>query len=185
MPSAAKTASQSAHKVYARNIIFTYQNFGTVTNPAAKTKSIGLLADALLAAFFALPLIKYTLTRIFLPVNRDSHVIRLYLDEKPTSHLPGLAKNSPTLMQTATPHTTGPLAIIRCKSTHSAARTASNFIHLDKIPFRRLSICTAMRNWFFQSSATGDKFCNLDNFLRQPLKPANAHIKNWLPAMFC
>ena len=38
---------------------------------AAETKSIGLPADAQLAAFFAVPLIKYTLTRNLLSVNRD------------------------------------------------------------------------------------------------------------------
>jgi len=44
---------------------------GTMTDPATETKSVGLPADAQLAAFFALPLIKYTLIRNLLPVNRD------------------------------------------------------------------------------------------------------------------
>ena len=48
-----------------------------MTNPAAVTMSIGLLADAQLAAFFALPLIKYTLTNYLLPVNRDSYAREL------------------------------------------------------------------------------------------------------------
>ena len=61
------------------------------------------------AAFFALPLIKYTLTRNFLTINRDSHVRQFYRDVTTPYHLPGLAKNSPALTQTATPHTTGPL----------------------------------------------------------------------------
>ena len=157
-----------------------------MTNPAAKTKSIGLLADAQLSWFLQSHQDNYIVTGQLLPIYRDSAVWTNLPGRENSCPLIGtLQKRMPTLTQTATPHTTGPLAIIRCKSTHSAARTASNFIHLDKIPFRRLSICTAMRNWFFQSSATGDKFCNLDNFLRQPLKPANAHIKNWLPAMFC
>jgi hypothetical protein len=38
-------------KVFAINIFSTYQNFGTMTNPAAKTKSIGLLAIATLSWF--------------------------------------------------------------------------------------------------------------------------------------
>jgi hypothetical protein len=42
-----------------------------MTNPAAETKSIGLLAGAQLSAFFALPPIKYTLMRNLLPVNQD------------------------------------------------------------------------------------------------------------------
>jgi hypothetical protein len=41
------------------------------TDPAAETKSIGLPANAQLAAFFAVPLIKYTLTRNLLTVNPD------------------------------------------------------------------------------------------------------------------
>jgi hypothetical protein len=43
-------------KVYAIRFKPTYQTFGTVTNPAAETKSVGLQADAQLAAFFALRL---------------------------------------------------------------------------------------------------------------------------------
>ena len=42
-----------------------------MTYPATETKSVGLSADAQLAAFFALPLIKYTLIRNLLPVNLD------------------------------------------------------------------------------------------------------------------
>ena len=38
-------------KVYASKFNATYQTFGTLTNPAAETKSIGLQADAQLAAF--------------------------------------------------------------------------------------------------------------------------------------
>jgi hypothetical protein len=38
-------------KVYAIKIISTYQNFGTVTNPATETTSIGLLANAPLSWF--------------------------------------------------------------------------------------------------------------------------------------
>jgi hypothetical protein len=58
-------------KVYASKFIPTYQAFGTVTAPAAETKSIGLPTDAQLAAFFALPLIKYTLTRNLSTIYRD------------------------------------------------------------------------------------------------------------------
>jgi hypothetical protein len=42
-------------------IISSYQNFGTVTNPATVIRSIGLPAIALLAAFFAVPFIKCNL----------------------------------------------------------------------------------------------------------------------------
>ena len=43
-------------KVYASKLNPTYQTFCTMTNPTAETKSIGLSADAQLAAFFALRL---------------------------------------------------------------------------------------------------------------------------------
>jgi hypothetical protein len=46
---------------------------------------------------FCSPFIKFTLTSKLRTYYRDSYVIRLYLDEKTTGHLPGLAKNSPTL----------------------------------------------------------------------------------------
>ena len=39
------------HKSMRSNLIHTYQTFGTVTNPATETKSIGLLADAQLSWF--------------------------------------------------------------------------------------------------------------------------------------
>ena len=45
-----------------------------MTNPATEIKSIGLPADTQLAAFFTSPLIKYTLMRNLLPVNRDYSV---------------------------------------------------------------------------------------------------------------
>jgi hypothetical protein len=75
-------------------------------------KSIGLPADAQLAAFFALPFIKYTLTRNFFTIIRDFYGRELYLDKNPFTHLPGLAKNSPALTRTATNHTGWPLVLI-------------------------------------------------------------------------
>ena len=86
-----------------------------LTNPATGTTRVGLLADTQLAAFFAVPFIKYTLIRNFLAVKRNSYVRELYLNEKPHIHLPGLAKNSPAQTRTATNHTGWPLAIIRLK----------------------------------------------------------------------
>jgi hypothetical protein len=63
----------------------------TRTDPAAKPKSIGLPADAQLSAFFALPLIKFTLTKDFLTINRDSYAREFHLDKKPYIRLPGLS----------------------------------------------------------------------------------------------
>jgi hypothetical protein len=76
----------------------------------------------LVGSVFCSPFIKCTLTIKLCSVYRDSHVIRLYMDEKTTSHLPGLAKNSPTLTQTATPHTTGPLGFIAFEKNRSPNR---------------------------------------------------------------
>jgi hypothetical protein len=114
-----------------------------------------------------------------------SHLDNFIVTRKSCPFTGTLQKRMPTLTQTATPHTTGPLTIIRRKSTPSASRTASNFIHRDKTLFRHLSICIATLNWFFPCFVSGDKFVCLDNFLRLPHNPANAHIKNWLPATYC
>jgi len=114
-----------------------------------------------------------------------SHLDNFIVTRKSCPLTGTVQKHMPTPTQTATPHTTGPLTIIRRKSTPSASRTASNNIYLDKILFLRLPICTTTRHLCFQKSVSGDKYCNLDNFLRLPHNPANAHIKNWLPAMYC
>ena len=76
-----------------------------MTDPATEIKSVGLPADAQLAAFFALPLIKYTLIRNLLPSTGTLLSRQLYHDMTTPNHLPGLAKNSPTLMQSATNQT--------------------------------------------------------------------------------
>ena len=47
---------------------------------------------------------------------RDYYVIRLYRDGTTFVHLPGLAKNSPTLTQTAPNYTTEPLYATEFKS---------------------------------------------------------------------
>jgi hypothetical protein len=59
-------------KTYASEFKATYQAFGTVTTPATETKSIGLPADARAVMVFAMLLIKFTLTRNFFIVYRDS-----------------------------------------------------------------------------------------------------------------
>ena len=111
-----------------------------------------------------------------------SHLDNFIVTRKSCPLTGTLQKRMPTPTQTATPHTTGPLAKIQGASGHSAARTASNFIHRDKTCFLRLSICTATLNWSFPFSVSGGNSVSFDKFLRQPHKLANAHIKNWLPA---
>jgi hypothetical protein len=59
---------------------------------------------------FCSPFIKCTVTSKSRFHYRDSYAIGFYRDQTPCVHLPGLAKNSPTLTQTATNLTAEPLA---------------------------------------------------------------------------
>jgi len=93
-----------------------------------------------------------------------------------------MQKLMPTLTQTATKPTSGPLAKIRIGFLHEAARTANNCVYLDKIPFRHLLVLC--RDTHLVSS----KFC-FGWLLLLPWQislpasySANAHIKNWPPA---
>ena len=87
-----------------------------MTNSATETKSMGLRADAQLSAFFALRLYNapWQVTTFLLP-----GLIRnwLYRDKTTFVHLPGLAKNSPTLTQTAPNQTAEPLGFIAGEKT--------------------------------------------------------------------
>ena len=65
-----------------------------MTDPATETKSMGLRADAQLAAFFALRLYNFTMTSKLRFHYRDSYVIGFYRDKTTSHHLPGLAKNA-------------------------------------------------------------------------------------------
>ena len=62
---------------------------------------------------FCSPFIKCTVTSIRRFHYRDSYVRELYRDGTTCVRLPGLAKNSPTLTQTAPNYTTEPL-VARC-----------------------------------------------------------------------
>jgi len=81
--------------------------------PAAETKSIGLPADAHAVMVFALPLRQF-----YHDGTNPAHLSGLgHLDNfivtRKSCPLTGtLQKRMPTLTQTATPHTTGPLGFI-------------------------------------------------------------------------
>src|SRR5665647_3554668 len=60
---------------------------------------------------FCSPFIKCTVTSKLRCYSRDSYVIGFYRDQTTSVSLPGLAKNSPTLTQTATNSTTEPLYV--------------------------------------------------------------------------
>ena len=61
-------------KVYASEFKTTYQTFGTVTTPAAETKSIGLPADAQLSWFLHRHLDSFIVTGQLRNVYRDSAI---------------------------------------------------------------------------------------------------------------
>jgi hypothetical protein len=99
-------------KVYERNLIITFQNFGTVTNPATVTKSIGLLANALLSWFLHRRLDSFIVTGQIRFHYRDSAIwTTSSRHENPRPSTGTLQKHMPTLTQTATSHTTGPLYV--------------------------------------------------------------------------
>jgi hypothetical protein len=68
-------------------------------------------------SIFCSPFIEYTMTSKLRSYYRDSYVISFYRDGTTCVHLPGLAKNSPTLTQTATYYTTEPLGCNNVKSS--------------------------------------------------------------------
>ena len=72
-------------------------------NRAAGRRAVG--------SVFCSPLRKCTVTSKWRFHYRDSYVIGFYRDGTPCVRLPGLAKNSPTLTQTAPNYTTEPLCL--------------------------------------------------------------------------
>jgi hypothetical protein len=87
-------------------------------NGAAGRRAVG--------SVFCSPFIKFTVTSKSRFHYRDSYVIGFYRDKTPCVHLPGLAKNSPTLTRTAPNYTTEPLGV-RVSATPSPS-SLENFI---------------------------------------------------------
>jgi hypothetical protein len=88
-------------------------------NRAAGRRSVG--------SVFCSPFIKFTVTSKWRFHYRDSYVIGFYRDQTPCVHLPGLAKNSPTLTRTAPNYTTEPLAV-RSRAKSSITQSLINFL---------------------------------------------------------
>jgi ABC-type xylose transport system permease subunit len=81
-----------------------------MTNPAAETKVIGLLALAQLSWFLHRRLDSFIVTGQLLLVYRDIATLTVSPGRETSRPFTGtLQKLMPTLTQTATPHTTGPL----------------------------------------------------------------------------
>jgi hypothetical protein len=84
-----------------------------VTNPAAETSSIGLLADAQLSWFLHRHLDNFIVTGQLAAVYRDYAIWTTSSGRENLRPFTGtLQKRMPTLTRTATSHTTGPLAHI-------------------------------------------------------------------------
>jgi hypothetical protein len=84
-----------------------------MTTPAAVTKSIGLLAYPQLSWFLHRHLDNFIVTGQILPINRDYVFWTVPSGRENLRPSTGtLQKHMPTPTQTATPHTTGPLAFI-------------------------------------------------------------------------
>ena len=97
-----------------------------MTTPAAETKSIGLLAIRAVVMVFALHLDNFIMTGQLLPSIGTQSSGQLYRDAEILPTYRDFAKTLPTLTQTATPHTTGPLAKIRRPPGHEASHTTRN-----------------------------------------------------------
>ena len=157
-----------------------------MTTPTAETMSIGLLAFALLSWFLHRHLDNFIMTWQTLLIYRDSAIWTTLSWHGNPAHLRGLCKNScQPRHRRQLPIPPGRYKKYAAVWGYSATRIASNKMHLDKTVFHLLSICTLTLNWPFPFSVSGDKSYCLDNFLCQPHNPANAHIKNWLPATYC
>jgi len=90
----------------------TYQILCTETNPATETESIGLPTDALLSWFLQLHLDSFIVTGQILSIYRDYSIKTVpsgWENSRPSTVT--LQKLMPTLTQTATSHTTGPLCL--------------------------------------------------------------------------
>jgi len=83
-----------------------------MTNPAAETMSIGLLANALLSWFLQSHQDNDIVTRKLPSVYRDSAIWTTSPGREKSQPSTGtVQKLMPTPTQTATPHTTGPLVV--------------------------------------------------------------------------
>jgi hypothetical protein len=91
-----------------------------LTIPAAETMSIGLLACALLSWFLHRYLDNFILTGLN-PAHLPglSHLDNFIVTKKSCPLTGTLQKLMPTLTQTATPHTTGPLGVINSSVINS------------------------------------------------------------------
>ena len=113
MPSAARTASESALKVYERKIAAVYQLLCTPTVLSPGTKSMWAAGHRAGVVFFARHLDSFIVTQNFAAIYRDwCHLDNFIvtLNSQPST---GTGKKHVTATQTAPNQTAGPLALIR------------------------------------------------------------------------
>jgi len=108
---------------------------------------------------------------------RDTKILPTYRDCAKTHANPDTDGNSP--YHRAVNNNTGSHLDIRLPALQIILFTVTRYF------FAVHQICTATLYCSFFRFISSDNSCNLDNFLRQPHNPADAHIKNWLPATFC
>ena len=138
-----------------------------MTDTAAETKSMGLLADARGVMVFAESLINYTMICNFCPIYRDW--------QKPRHR--DTDGNCP--YHRAVNNNTSGHHDIRLPALQIILFTLTRKLFtVFKFVARRSTALLFV-------SYRGDKFCFQDSFMSQPLTFANALIKNWLPATFC
>ena len=158
-----------------------------MTTPATVTKSIGLPADALAVMVFASPPRQFYrdgTTRGRLPgfSRQDSFI----WTGKPSSVYRDFCKKP------ASPDTDGNSPYHRAVSKNTRRQ---NTIRLPALQVIKYTVKWYLLQFYqivprrstgnFKLYISGDNSCCLDNFRSQPHKPANAHIKNWLPTTFC
>jgi hypothetical protein len=91
----------------------TYHILGTLTNPAAVTKSMGLPSDALLSWFLHRHLPVF-IPGVFLGrLSGHCHLDHFIVTSNSSPSIGTMQKHMPTLTQTAPNPTTGPLAFMR------------------------------------------------------------------------
>src|SRR5664280_2675611 len=86
-------------------------NFVYPDSSCCRDKVSGAAGRRAIGSVFCSPFIKCTVTSKLRTYYQDSYVIGLYRDGTTCVRLPGLAKNSPTLTQTAPNYTTEPLCL--------------------------------------------------------------------------
>ncbi len=100
-------------KVYESEFKATYSTFGTLSNPAAVTRSMGLPSDAPVVMVFASPSASFYTGSNPRRLSGLSHLDHFILTANSSPLIGTMQKHMPTPTQTATNQTAGPLAFMQ------------------------------------------------------------------------